>query len=78
MSVIVWVLVVVGGVTAAVLLALVVALFRHLRGLAASLVQLQEDLLPVLEEIRRGSEEAQGRMARLEGRRASRTRVGLG
>jgi uncharacterized protein (DUF3084 family) len=76
--VIVWVVVVVGAVTAAVLLALLVVLFRHLRGLTASLVQLQEELLPALEEIRRGSEEAQGRMVRLEMRRASRTRVELG
>lgn len=66
----VWFLVSVGVATAAVLIALFVALMRHLRGLAASLKELQEDLLPVLEEIQRGSEEAQARMVRLEERRS--------
>jgi hypothetical protein len=65
----VWLLIGVGAVTAAVLLALLVGLLRHLHGVAGSLKQLEEDLVPVLEEIRRGSEEAQARMARLEGRR---------
>ncbi|MGH2675806.1 MAG: hypothetical protein ACRDKA_03710 [Actinomycetota bacterium] len=67
----VWIVVGVGVVTAAVLLGLVVALFRHLRALSESLVRLQEDLLPVLEDIRRSSEEAQGRMIGLEERQAS-------
>jgi len=67
----VWFLVTVGVATAAVLIALLVALMRHLRGLAASLKELQEDLLPVLEEIQRGSEEAQARMVRLEERRSA-------
>jgi hypothetical protein len=67
----VWFLVTVGVATAAVLIALLMALMRHLRGLAASLKELQEDLLPVLEEIQRGSEEAQSRMVRLEERRSA-------
>jgi hypothetical protein len=65
----VWFLVIVGAITAAVLLALFLALLRHLHGLAGSLQRLEADLVPVLEDIRRSSEEAQARMARLEERR---------
>lgn len=68
---IVWVLVGVGAVTAVVALVLVVTLLRRLKALAGAVVELQDALLPVLEEIRRGSEEAQGRMIRLEERRAA-------
>ena len=64
----VWLLVAVGAATSAVLLILVVVLLRHLRGLAASLQGLQEDLVPVLAEIQRGSEEAQRTMARIQER----------
>jgi hypothetical protein len=67
----VWVLIGVGAVTAVVGLVLVVALLRRLRALGEEVAELQEALLPVLEEIRRGSEEAQGRMLRLEERRAA-------
>jgi hypothetical protein len=67
----IWFLVAVGAATAAVLLGLLLGLLRHLRGLAASLKQLEEDVLPVLEEIRRSSEEAQARMVRLEERRTA-------
>lgn len=68
---IVWVLIGVGAVTAAVALVLVATLLRRLKALGEAVVELQEALLPVLEEIRRGSEEAQGRMIRLEERRAA-------
>lgn len=67
----VWLLVAVGAAGAVVLLVLVVALLRHLRQLATSLQELQADLVPVLEEIQRGSEEAQKRMAGMEGRAAA-------
>jgi hypothetical protein len=69
--VIVWVLIGVGAVTAVVALVLVAALLRRLKALGEAVAELQEALLPVLEEIRRGSEEAQGRMIRLEERRAA-------
>jgi hypothetical protein len=69
--VIVWVLIGVGAVTAVVALVLVVTLLRRLKALAGAVVELQDALLPMLEEIRRGSEEAQGRMIRLEERRAA-------
>jgi hypothetical protein len=64
----VWLLVVTGAATATILLILVVALVRHLRGLAAALEGLQGDLVPVLEEIRRGSAEAQATLHRLQDR----------
>jgi cell division protein FtsB len=67
----VWLLVAVGAATSTVLLILVVVLLRHLRGLAASLQGLQEDLVPVLTEIQRGSEEAQRTVARLQDRSAA-------
>jgi uncharacterized protein YoxC len=73
----VWVLVSVGAVTAVILLILVVALLRHLRELAGSLEALQADLVPMLEEIQRGSEEAQRRLDRMEQRSAA-LRGGLG
>jgi hypothetical protein len=69
--VIVWVLIGVGAVTAVVALVLVATLLRRLKALSEAVAELQEALLPVLEEIRRGSEEAQGRMIRLEERRAA-------
>ena len=68
---IVWVLIGVGAVTAVVALVLVATLLRRLKALGEAVVELQEALLPVLEEIRRGSEEAQGRMIRLKERRAA-------
>lgn len=67
----VWVLVGVGVATLVVAVSLVVLLVRRLQALSASVVGLQRDLVPVLEEIRQRSEEAQGRMARLEERRAA-------
>jgi hypothetical protein len=69
--VIVWVLIGVGVVTAVVALVLVATLLRRLKALGEAVVELQEALLPVLEEIRRGSEETQGRMIRLQERRAA-------
>jgi hypothetical protein len=73
----VWVLVSVGAVTAVILLVLVVALFRHLRELAGSLQALQAELVPVLEEIQRASEEAQRRLGVMD-QRAAALRSGLG
>jgi cell division protein FtsB len=67
----VWLLIAVGAATSTVLLILVVVLLRHLRGLAASLRGLQDDLVPVLTEIQRGSEEAQQTVARLQERSAA-------
>jgi hypothetical protein len=67
----VWLLVSVGAVTGVILLVLVMALLRHLRGLAGSLQELQADLVPVLEEIQRGSEEAQRRLDHMEQRSAA-------
>lgn len=68
---IVWVLIGVGAVTAVVALVLVATLLRRLKAISEAVAEFQEALLPVLEEIRRGSEEAQGRMIRLEERRAA-------
>jgi hypothetical protein len=67
----VWTLVAVGAATATVLLILVVTLLRHLRGLASSLQGLQEDLVPALAEIQRGSERAQRTLALMEERTAA-------
>jgi hypothetical protein len=67
----VWVLVGVGAATAVVAMALVIALVRRLRTLSESVAELQRALLPVLEDITRGSEEARQRMAQLEERSAS-------
>jgi hypothetical protein len=67
----VWVLVAVGTVTAAVLLVLVVGFLRHIRALATALQQLQADLAPLLEDIHRGSGEAQRKVADLQGRSAA-------
>jgi Tfp pilus assembly protein PilN len=67
----VWVLVAVGAATAAVLLVLVVGLFRHLRAMATALQRLQADLSPLLEDIQRGSEEAQRKVADLQARAAA-------
>ena len=64
----VWVLVGVGVATVVVAIALAVALMGRLRSLSESVAELQRSLVPVLEDIRRGSEEAQGRMASLEER----------
>jgi hypothetical protein len=66
----VWVLVAVGAVTAAVLLVLVVGLFRHIKELATALQRLQADLAPLLEDIQRGSGEAQRKVTELQGRSA--------
>jgi hypothetical protein len=66
-----WVLVAVGTATAAVLLVLVVGLLRHLRELATALQRLQADLAPLLEDIQRGSEEAQRKVGDLQGRAAA-------
>jgi hypothetical protein len=67
----VWALVSIGAVTAVVLLALIVVLLRHLHGLATSLKALQEELAPILNDIQRGSEEAQRTLARVQERAAS-------
>jgi TolA-binding protein len=62
----VWVLVGVGMATAVVAVVVVAALVRRLRALTESVAELQRALLPVLEDIRRGSDEAQQRMTRLQ------------
>jgi hypothetical protein len=67
----VWLLVAVGAVTAAVLLALVVTLFKHLRGLTASIEGLRSELTPLVEDIRRGSEAAQRRVSEMQDRAAA-------
>lgn len=67
----VWVLIVTGALTAVVVLGLVVSLLRRLKALSESVAALQAAMLPVLEDIRRGSEEAQSRMSRLEERRTA-------
>jgi hypothetical protein len=58
-----------GATTLGVLLVLLVILLGHLRRLARSLQQLQEDLAPLLHEIRDGSEQVQERLVDLERRR---------
>lgn len=63
--------IVVGVVTAGVLTATLLILFRHIRLLADSLSKLQSELVPVLEEIRSDSELAQTRIERLGQRRAA-------
>jgi hypothetical protein len=68
---VVWVLIGVGALTAAVAVWLVVALLLRLKALSEAVAALQESMLPVLEDIRRGSEEAQARMDRLQERRTA-------
>lgn len=58
----------VGIVTIGMLAVLLVALVRHLKLLAGSLQRFQQEVGPVLEEIRRGSAEAQQRLERLQER----------
>jgi uncharacterized protein YoxC len=65
---VVWVLLGVGAATVVVAIALVVALIGRLRSLNESVAELQRTLVPVLADIQRGSQEAQGRMAHLEER----------
>jgi hypothetical protein len=67
----VWLLVTVGAVTAAVLVALVLMLFKHVRGLVASIDALRSELMPLLDDVRRGSEAAQRRVAEMQGRAAA-------
>lgn len=67
----VWVLIGVGALTAAIAVWLVVALLLRLKALSEAVAALQESMLPVLEDIRHGSEEAQSRMVRLQERRAA-------
>ncbi|HYZ10701.1 MAG TPA: hypothetical protein VE962_02280 [Actinomycetota bacterium] len=67
----VWVLVGVGVATAVAAVVLVMALVSRLRSLSESVAELQHALVPVLEDIQRGSEEARRRMASLEERGAA-------
>ncbi len=60
-----WVLVAVGVLSAIVVVAIVVALIRHLRRLGASAKRLAEDLPPILEEIQRDSDRARERVERI-------------
>lgn len=59
----------------AVLVVLVLALIRHLKVLALSLQRFQEETRPVLLDIQRGSDAAQGRMQRLSERAGGRLRT---
>jgi len=52
-----------------ILLVLVVGLIRHVKLLGESLARMQKEIQPVLEEIQRGSSEAQTRIDRLAERR---------
>jgi hypothetical protein len=64
-------LIALGATSLGVLLVLLVVLLGHLRRLARSLQRLQSELTPILEEVRDGSQRAQGRLADLERRRES-------
>lgn len=66
-----WFLASIAAVTAVLMLILVVVLIRHLRALAGSIERLQADLVPVLEEIQRGSETAGRRLAGMQERAAA-------
>jgi predicted PurR-regulated permease PerM len=70
-----WVLVVltVGLATTAVLLVVLLGLFRNLQKLSRSLKTFQDEVQPRLEEIREGSLKAQGRLDGLKQRRLSKT-----
>jgi hypothetical protein len=61
---VVWVAVVValGTASTVLLLAVVVALIRHIKLLSRALEAFQEQVRPMLNDIRRGSEQAQDRL----------------
>jgi predicted PurR-regulated permease PerM len=60
-------------VTVAILLVMVLALIRHVKLLAQSLKRFQEQVQPLLEEIRDGSAQATARMEGLQQRRSNGT-----
>ncbi len=62
------VLIAVGAATALVLLVLVVALVRHIRGLAESVQQLNDQLMPLLAQVREDAERTREHLDRLQGR----------
>jgi F0F1-type ATP synthase membrane subunit b/b' len=67
---VVWLVVVValGAVSTALLLVLVVALVRHIKVLAKALQAFQEQVRPALDEVARGSTQAQDRLNRISDR----------
>jgi 1-aminocyclopropane-1-carboxylate deaminase/D-cysteine desulfhydrase-like pyridoxal-dependent ACC family enzyme len=69
-----WVVVVValGTASTALLLVLVVALLRHVKVLSAALKSFQEQLRPVVEDVRRSSMRASDRLQGLSNRRLRR------
>ena len=70
-----WVLVVltVGLATTAILLVVLLGLVRNLKKLSRSLKRFQDEVRPRLEEIRDGSQTAQGRLDAMQQRRLSKT-----
>jgi hypothetical protein len=54
-----------GIATAGLVLALLLALIRHMKVLTAALKRLQDELQPMIQDIQRGSGEAQEHMDRL-------------
>ena len=60
-------------VTVAILLLMVLALIRHVKLLAQSLKRFQEQVQPLLEQIRDGSTQATERMESLQQRRSGAT-----
>ena len=65
MSVPVAVSLILGIATAGLVLALLLALIRHMKVLTAALKRLQDELQPMIQDIQRGSGEAQEHMDRL-------------
>jgi len=70
------VILVLGIATLAMLAILVVGLFRHLKLLAGTLKRFTDEVTPVLEELRDGSERAQHRTDELAERRSKLGRAG--
>jgi hypothetical protein len=66
-------------VSLATLAVLMLSLIRHLKVLSAALKRFQDDLQPVLEDLRAGSAQAQDHLARLQRQAAERSgsRTGL-
>jgi hypothetical protein len=56
---------IVGIATTGLVIALLLALIRHMRVLTAALKRLQDELQPVIQDIQRGSDEAQEHMERM-------------
>lgn len=63
------VVIAVGILSTAIIVAIVLAMIRTLRDLSGSLAKYQEDVQPLLEDVRKGTERSQDLLERLSSRR---------